>query len=632
MSDQDVFLELIDQVAARVGPNPWFLVATVPLSPQSVQLLLDKFPRASVVVAEDDVASLPIGPRIGRRYGPYLSFWDLPPGRYGTAVLIGSLHNIGFRALRSAVTRGVRTFIFCDPVLQSASSMSSIRLAALLGWQRLNASIQARLQNLLAKSDRLLAPVAGRFSAFWERPEFDPLRTRLARSVNLVHDPIRDMTQRVFKRRANSEFIVQIEKLFHFAERAVTEHRAHSNCVALAIGTVGPGGSERQVVNTALALAADGRYRPVVMCSNLGEGASAFYRPILEKAGVELVDLKKLTTADIPREYVFFVEACRLELSKLNLSIVDDVIKFLIAILKIRPQIVHSFLDDTNIKAGVAGVLAQVPRIILSLRSVAPNNFPLLTPFMRPGYRLLLDRPEVKLTANSVAGMVDYRQWLRQLDVPIEIIRNGIDFSDFKPRVGSRASERAKYGIPADVPVLGTIMRMTEEKRPMRWAEAALEISRRRPDVFFVMIGDGPLRNDVIHFLNNGRIGSRIYVPGHLKDIPSVLQCFDVFLLTSRLEGLPNVLIEAQAMGVPVVTTPAGGAVEALDSGHTGLITPDHSVLGIAETCLRILDDTEFKTRLAEAGPAFVRRTFSVEKMMQSTVAFYAEEATVSGR
>ena len=166
-------------------------------------------------------------------------------------------------------------------------------------------------------------------------------------------------------------------------------------------------------------------------------------------------------------------------------------------------------------------------------------------------------------------------------------------------------------------------MRLTEEKQPLLWARVVVEISRRMPDIHFVLVGDGPMWDEVAAFIANSRIAVRVQMLGHIKDIPAVLSCFDLLVLTSRLEGSPNVLIEAQAMGVPVVTTPAGGAPETLDNGRTGLVAPDYTVQGIMQACLRILTDDEFRTQLSQAGPDYVRNKFSVQRMLKQTLELY---------
>lgn len=601
----EVLVGAIEQAIRTRSKGAWLVLPATPFDQASMGAILTRFPDLRVLLADDGQREFVNRPHAVRRYGPHLAFWDFPKGTFRNVLVIGARDSLGLRALLEFLLRGVRRAVF----ISSTEPTSSASIAALVFI-----AVLQRRRHVLYLVTRAIVSRLKRvrlIKAAW------PM---LAKTLRVGAKPAIAYYERSIK---PSQFERQLKSLFGLSDGMRATRGAESNRVVLAIGTVGPGGSERQVVNTALALASNERYQPIVICSNLSDSTSAFYRSVLEAAGVELVDLK---TSNAPQFDGFdhrLIDMCRARLSQAAFDIADDTLRFLNAILAAKPAVVHAFLDDTNVKAGVAAVLAGVPRIVLSFRSVAPNNFALHTPFMRPAYGALTTRPEVVFSANSDVGAGDYRKWLGKDSLPITIVRNGIDFNSFFDSKDRRAAERAKYGIPPEAQVLGGIMRMSEEKQPMLWAEAALDISRRLPNVHFMLVGDGPLRPTVIDFLNNGRIGSRIHLPGHVKDIPSVLQCMDVFLLTSRLEGLPNVLIEAQAMGVPVVTTPAGGAVEALHDGVTGLVCRHSTVEGISEACIRILADPGFCQSLSKAGAAYVRQEFSIQRMLRKTLASY---------
>jgi glycosyltransferase involved in cell wall biosynthesis len=224
---------------------------------------------------------------------------------------------------------------------------------------------------------------------------------------------------------------------------------------------------------------------------------------------------------------------------------------------------------------------------------------------------------------NSRAGAADYGRWLGNPKLDTTILHNGIDFGTFESRTGVDRTVRRQFGIPEDVLLVASVMRISEEKQPLLWARVAIEISRRRPDVHFALIGDGPLRAQFEQIVTAAQIDSRVHLLGSSFDVPALLQASDLFLLTSRVEGLPNVLLEAQAVGLPAVTTPAGGAAETLDPGRTGLVTPDHTVRGIADACLALLDDDILRASMAQAGPDFVRRHFSLEQMFAGTLRLY---------
>ena len=97
----------------------------------------------------------------------------------------------------------------------------------------------------------------------------------------------------------------------------------------------------------------------------------------------------------------------------------------------------------------------------------------------------------------------------------------------------------------------------------------------------------------------------------------------DVFLLTSRVEGLPNVLIEAQALGVPVVTTLVGGVVETFENGVTGFAVHEATGSALAAAILRVLRDPQFTARTRKVAPAMARDRFSVDRMVQETLRAY---------
>jgi glycosyltransferase involved in cell wall biosynthesis len=95
----------------------------------------------------------------------------------------------------------------------------------------------------------------------------------------------------------------------------------------------------------------------------------------------------------------------------------------------------------------------------------------------------------------------------------------------------------------------------------------------------------------------------------------------DAFLMTSRLEGTPNALLEAQALGCPVVATDVGGSAETFVPDVTGiLLSPDPTPEEVADAVMRILDDPEFAARTAERAPQFVRERFGIDRMVSEFV------------
>ena len=166
-------------------------------------------------------------------------------------------------------------------------------------------------------------------------------------------------------------------------------------------------------------------------------------------------------------------------------------------------------------------------------------------------------------------------------------------------------------------------MRLLPEKGAVLWAQVAAGVAKSLDHVQFVVAGAGPLEAEFSRIAENAGIASRMHLLGQTRNIDSFMAALDLFVLTSPIEGLPNVLLEAQLMGVPVVTTPAGGAVEALDHGKTGLVSSDHSEEKLVECCVRILRESELRRNLSKAAPEFVAENFSFEGMIRETIALY---------
>ena len=125
------------------------------------------------------------------------------------------------------------------------------------------------------------------------------------------------------------------------------------------------------------------------------------------------------------------------------------------------------------------------------------------------------------------------------------------------------------------------------------------------------------------------RLVERLGIKNHVifageEDDPRVaLAVMDVFLLVSRAEGLPNVLIEAQAQGVPVVTTAAGGAAEAVDPGRTGFIVPEANPSELASAVICVLDDARWSDAARRHGPSFAATRFGLTSMIHETLRLY---------
>lgn len=393
--------------------------------------------------------------------------------------------------------------------------------------------------------------------------------------------------------------------------------------IMLIIGTLGPGGAERQAVATMAGLAKRG-YGPLrLACVSLREEWQRFYLTLLESLGLTAQELEGDCSRDYEQGYQIYMQAMKKAPPSLY-----GVADYARTLLMHRPQVAHFWLDECNIKGGMAAIAAGVPRIILGLRNVSPDNLALHRPYMREGYRWLARQPGVVLLNNSAAGAHSYENWLGLPKGVIRVVHNGFDFDHgmLDRYQAKRGKYRKQHSMPDAAPVVGTVIRLSDEKRPLLWLDIAAEVRRQLPDTHFLIVGDGPLRREVeLRALHEDLMGF-VHLAGNEQEVFAAIAAMDIFLLVSRAEGLPNVLIEAQALGVPVVTTKAGGASETVRHALTGWVLDQDGCRHVADVLVKLLRDEAWRSMVRNEAPAFVRDAFNAERMLDETLAIYGDD------
>ncbi|WP_305186372.1 tetratricopeptide repeat protein [Reyranella sp.] len=424
------------------------------------------------------------------------------------------------------------------------------------------------------------------------------------------------------------------ERLFpivrRIADTQIVPYKAVPRRIIVVTSSLAAGGAERQVVNLLRGLAdPDLGIDPALFCISLAPQTQRdFFLPLLAEASVAVitpVENAIETCLDLPESAPFaqLIRSFPADMSGL-------IAFWLREFRRRRPQVVHAWQDGTNLTAVVAALLAGVPRVVLSTRSVRPDNpRRRLKRFMQEGYQSVIGHPTVTLCNNSRAGAEDYADWLGIDPATIEVVHNGIDFEQLAQCVDpTRAPAlRQSLGVPPDAPLIGSAFRMSEEKRPLLWVEVAAEIARRQPRAHFLVFGDGPMRADMLTHAARLGIADRLHLPGREDDIGSCYKAMDVVLLTSRHEGLPNVLLEAQSLGVPVVAPDVGGVAETIWPGVTGWAVRDAAphllAPALAEHVVRCLTEPGWMTKAQAEAPSFVRERFSMTAMMRRTLDVY---------
>ena len=502
---------------------------------------------------------------------------------------VGGRDSITARMIRTALGRGVKTIAFWD--LDRWGSRSVALLAADKLRSKLGALIQASIAQVGASTATGAALLEGRS------------RRRLTRLLGSTSQALPAPCTPVPGR------------------------------ILMACPTLVAGGAERQIVNTVLGLRRRGDADITVLVSHLfSPPGNAFFYDQLMGAGADVQEVQgPMSTLEAwvrstEPQVAQLTRQLRPLLRKLPPETVQEVTNLYLSFRELQTQsVVHAWLDHSCVCAGLAALMAGVPRVLLSGRNVSPIHFPyILQPIMRPAYRAMATRPETVFVNNSHGGAADYAAWLGLEGAGFKVIYNGLDHAGVTRAAPDRIAEfRRHHGIPAQAALVGGMFRLSAEKRPTLWVDTLVRLATERDDIYGLLFGAGPMQSELAARLVQAGVADRVRLDPPTQESVLALSSFDLLLLASRWEGTPNVVIEAQAVGTPAVVCGDGGAREALSHGVTGLFVEQPTTDALAAAVSSLLDDDARRRRFADAGPAFVAERFGLERMLSETRDIY---------
>lgn len=360
--------------------------------------------------------------------------------------------------------------------------------------------------------------------------------------------------------------------------------------IGLVTGQLGYGGAEKQTVLLAQGLKDIGQYEPIVFCLSR----------TIEPNGVSLTknSIEWYMVPDYKGNlFQKVLWLCR-QTRRANISLL------------------YGILNVGNVYVAISGLVNRLP-YICSIR----NADPFLSLPLRILSRWSCNWADFVI-ANSASCVRSLRDDLRVQHNRIAIIGNAFDFLTSANK--TREMIRAEWGFSNDTLVVGTVSNLKKQKNPLYFIEvfkALTELSKQTP-FCFVWVGDGLERGQV----ENAVVGldadkrNRIIFPGARSDNSNVLKAFDVFILTSSYEGLPNALMEAMASGLPCVATNVSGTKDVLsDVGNgeeIGVLASSSNPQEFAETLLELLNDPVRMKRMGKSAQKHVQDHYSLEKMV----------------
>ena len=408
--------------------------------------------------------------------------------------------------------------------------------------------------------------------------------------------------------------------------------------LTLVTGSLGPGGAERQLTRLAIELerarstssevAGIRLNRPVevLVRSHGSEKQNDFYLADLQSTGVELRQINLFEAVSARALGVTDPDMLTL-LDYLPPSVNYGVKRLVQHLRDSGTETISAWQDGACLFVSLAALIAGIPQIQLAIRGLPPSmRRHMFRPEYEVLYRAMAEIPGVSFISNNASAAGAYAEWL---DIPLNrfaIVYNGVQPMHAEPCpacVG--AWQRFSETTDDATETIGGVFRFDTDKQPLLWIRFAARYLKQHPKARFLLVGDGRLLPKAQELAEELGISHRVLFTGRSTRVGFWMSKMNVFVLLSRYEGLPNVLIEAQYMGVRVVTTPAGGAAECLIDGVTGHVLecaekPDFD--NMVEKVRDLAGNSWDRTMFVEGGlgRTFLDSHFSVPHMLAQFV------------
>jgi glycosyltransferase involved in cell wall biosynthesis len=285
-----------------------------------------------------------------------------------------------------------------------------------------------------------------------------------------------------------------------------------------------------------------------------------------------------------------------------------------------RADVLHTHDYKTNILGGLVARRAD-----RSMPWVATVHLHTATTRRLLVYRAV-DLFLLRLADRVITVSRDQRRLLLRRGVDrrrLVLVPNVIDADAFAARVGDRSVTRRDLEVPPDAPLIALVGRLTSQKGVDSFLDAACQVRSGHPQARFIVAGTGSDRAALEARCRELGLNGVVRFLGYRSDVAALLGASDVVVLPSRSEGLPVVLLEALAVGRPIVATAVGGVPDLLTHGRTALLIPPHSADAVAEGVSRLIADPGLAGRLAEAGARHVRAHYSPQHAARRMAAIY---------
>jgi glycosyltransferase involved in cell wall biosynthesis len=282
-------------------------------------------------------------------------------------------------------------------------------------------------------------------------------------------------------------------------------------------------------------------------------------------------------------------------------------------------KIVRTHQYHANLYGRLSALLAKVPCIVASVHNVYTID--------RKLHRRMINRFLARFTDKVVAVSEIVKKDILKYDGlredKVTVIYNGIDTDRLLNKDGNVI--RSEFNISSDVPVIGTIGRLTFQKGQKYLIEAVLKIKEKFPKIMFLIVGDGPMKDELQNYAKALGLNEHVIFTGSRRDVTALLAAMDIFVLPSLWEGLPNALLEAMASGKSIIATDIPPVREAINSEKEGILVPARNSSAIASSIEFLLVNKTFSVTLGNNARKKAHLDFNITTTVDKYTNLYED-------
>lgn len=325
----------------------------------------------------------------------------------------------------------------------------------------------------------------------------------------------------------------------------------------------------------------------------------------------------------------FGVKTFNLEMNRYKVDpLTDTRVLFQLAshIRREQYNLIHAHASKAGFLMRIAAIGTKIPVVY------SPHNFAFhegANP-MTAWIVALLERLASHFTAKIITVSAHERDLALRYKVGsselYSVVPTGIDPIPFQQDVNV-VEMKASMGIPASSCVVGAVGRLAIPKLPLDFIQAAARLHTKYPDLHFVWVGSGSLEAEAHELTRQLGLDKVIHWLGHRADANLIYRIFDFFVLLSRWEANPLVILEAISAGVPVIASDNLGARELIEDGDYGVLVPIGDVSAVSEAIDQLIQNPEKASNMCKLAREKVSNVYSLDKMMRTIEGIYAEKA-----